>query len=177
MVVTGGEPTLQRNLGKFLTLASLRGYRTQIESNGVLAIDQSPTFAWPDDAFLVVSPKVNERTRKYLCPHPRTLMRAQALKFLVSITDEGYRDLPDFAFEKGMPPVYISPMAVYNRTPTTYAKGNSIVERNLNERISIWEPGLFDLVKTRANYEYAAKLALMYDMQLSLQMHLFASLP
>ena len=114
-------------------------------------------------------------------------MRADNLKFVVSgDPDSPYYSVPDWAHEwrwERLRDVYVSPMAEYNHVPNetraiyeARAKP-ALDDRNRAERVSFWEPGLLDMEKCRRNYEYAAEYALNHGLRLSIQQHLFASLP
>lgn len=194
MVITGGEPTLQGNLGKFidvvLTEPNSPFSRVQIESNGLIRADV------PDRTTVVVSPKRPEKKDGLPLdpmwlrwpPLPlASLLRADCLKFVLSGDPESaYHWVPDWAREwrrQTGREIYVSPMAEYNHTPEqTRAlydarRAPSLAERTAAEKISFWEPGLLDLAKCRRNYEYAALYAIEHGLRFSIQMHLFASLP
>lgn len=184
-VITGGEPTLQfNNLNPFLVYLHDLGVDTQIESNGVLARD------FFSDTHLVCSPKVNEKTGKYIEPKPEMLKRIDTLKFVVSADPESpYYDIPEFALawkEKqykrygggGGGNVYISPMNCYLNPPQKVGNNGTLEMRSeVDERISFWTPNLLDPVQNQKNHEHAAFLAMKYGCKLNLQTHLYASLP
>lgn len=189
VVVTGGEPTLQAAaLGPFLEgLCGTQFGRAQIESNGI-----HPADSLPDWVTVVVSPKcaeVDGKPTRYLRPGDATLSRADCLKFVLSgDPDSPYHEVPDWALEwqpaGDRAPVYVSPMAEYNQLPeqtrAIYAarlSPDDLADRTAAEKISFWEPGLLDMAKCRRNYEYAALYAVRHGLWLSVQMHLFASLP
>lgn len=164
MVITGGEPMMQPGLPKLVDTAQRAGMKVQIETNG--------NFYQPisSDATIVVSPKVNEATGKYVKVHPATLMKARALKFVVSARMAGYQQVPQWALEwrganYGGRSIYLSPMNEYIRKPEP------------DEVVSFWTPGLLDHAMNKANHEHAAKLAMQHDCILSLQQHIYASLP
>lgn len=166
VVVTGGEPMLQRNLVGWLHKARELGrdYIVQIESNGTRLL-QIPT----TNCHLVVSPKIPmpSKVHGYHRLSQKVLDRADALKFVVSSDDTSpYHNLPGYAFkfaESGRP-VFVSPMAIYNRRPGS-------------EVASIWTNGLFDIGRTSANHEYAAKLVMRFGLRLNLQAHLYCNVP
>lgn len=180
LVVTGGEPSLQR-------LEALWGIlpRMQVESNGII-----PVTPLLEGATIVVSPKCIEKDGaplRYIKPPAASLARAACLKFVMSGDPESlYYSVPEWALEwketTGRP-VFVSPMAEYNHLPEdTRAlyearRDPTIAEREKAERVSFWEPGLIDMEKGRRNYEYAAVYAVRQGLRLSVQMHLFASLP
>lgn len=182
VVITGGEPTLQPALGGFAgyLLRDPHGFaRVQIESNGLLPAEV------PDGVVIVVSPKAP--AGHYPRPPTKSLARADCLKFVISGDPASpYHAVPDWALawraETGRE-VYVSPMAEYRRTPEQARaiyearRAPSMAERSEAERVSFWEPGLLDMEKCRRNYEYAALYALEHGLRLSIQQHLFASLP
>lgn len=179
VVITGGEPTLQfNNLNPFLEYLHEKGMMTQIESNGVLYREFTP------ETHLVCSPKINEKTGKYIVPKPRMLDRIDTLKFVVSADPASpYHDIPDFAIEwyrRG--PIngslYVSPMNMYINEPQKIGNNGTLEMRSeVDERISFWTPNLLDPVQNQANHEHAAFLAMKHGCKLNLQTHLYASLP
>ena len=185
LVVTGGEPTLQTSaLLSLLMLALDRFSDTQIETNGLLAP------AVPDATTVVVSPKCAElagAVRPYAELPVGTLTRADCLKFVMCDDPQSpYSEVPYWALawrEKTGRAIYVSPMAQYNHPPGATQRmydarrDPDIAERTAAERISFWEPNLLDMERCQRNYEYAAKYVMRYDLQLSIQQHLFASLP
>lgn len=195
LVMTGGEPTLQSNLTRFLELANERFYHTQIESNGIIAIPL------PNETTFVVSPKCLEKSVngvpptavRYLKPRKEMLARANCLKFVMCVPEldrfSPYSKVPEWAHEwasKTGKPVFVSPMNIYKKEPqkarTLRAEKQeseiTIAERSyVDEVISFWEPELLDLPKNQRNHEYAAEYAMKYGFILNLQIHLFASLP
>jgi len=184
LVVTGGEPMLQKNLGPFLEYMSQRFAKTQIESNGTIVQ------AIPDSTTLVVSPKCSEKNGvavKYLAPRPEMLARANCLKFVMSADpDSPYSLVPDWAHEfrnQTGNPVFVSPMNIYNEEPQKSkqlrAEKNqiSLEERStVDEVISFWTPGLLNMTENQKNHEYAAKYCTRHGMTLNLQIHLLASM-
>lgn len=189
LVITGGEPSLQNNLSAFLKMAEPYFQNTQIESNGVCVL---PNFS--KNTTLVVSPKCLEKNGeilRYLQPNPKMLERADCLKFVLSSPDNKkylpYSEIPLWAHEWGHKtnkPIFISPMNIYKKEPqrakVVSDKGRELTmaERSeINEVISFWEADLLDLKKNQLNHEYAAEYCMKYGFTLSLQIHLFASLP
>jgi 7-carboxy-7-deazaguanine synthase len=69
VVLTGGEPTMQRDARALIDALRADGRRVHIESNGVIALDL------PDDVWLTISPK--ERL------HPAQAARANEAKLIV----------------------------------------------------------------------------------------------
>lgn len=184
LVVTGGEPMLQRNLGPFLEYMSSRFAKTQIESNGTIVQ------AIPASTTLVVSPKCSEKQGvavKYLAPKPEMLARANCLKFVMnSDLESPYSSVPDWAHEfraNTGNPVFVSPMNIYNSEPKKSkqlrADTNQITieERStVDEKISFWEEGLLDMKANQANHEYVGKYCAQHGFVMNLQIHLFASM-
>jgi 7-carboxy-7-deazaguanine synthase len=184
LVLTGGEPMLQKNIVPFLEHMNTQFAKTQIESNGTIVQNI------PRETTLVVSPKCSEkngRAVKYLEPRPEMLARADCLKFVMSADpDTPYNTVPEWAHrwkqETGKP-VFVSPMNVYNDLPQKSkqlrAEKNQISmdERStVDEVISFWQEGLLNMTANQANHEYAARYCATHGMILNLQIHLYASL-
>lgn len=178
IVITGGEPTLQfNNLDPFTQFLINRGMTVQIETNGVLYREFAP------GVHVVSSPKINEKTGKYIEPKQAMLDRIDTLKFVVSADPTSpYHDIPDFAVKwKQQHPdraIYVSPMNCYLNPPEKVG-GNATIEMRseIDERISFWTPNLLDPAQNQANHEHAAFLAMKHGIRLNLQTHLYASLP
>lgn len=184
LVMTGGEPALQKNLTAFLEQAQGLFAWTQIESNGTMKIDL------PKDTILVCSPKCAEKEGKathYLEPSQDVLDRATCLKFVVSADrDSPYHTIPAWAFEwqhLTKRPIYISPMNVYNDLPQkakalrVTGKDITIEERStVDEAVDFWEPKLLNLAAIEANHKYAARYCMQHNLSFNMQMHLFAGL-
>jgi len=179
LVITGGEPMLQKNLGVFLEYIKDHFAWTQIESNGTIVQNI------PDSTTLVVSPKCLEKNGKpvkYLEPNPKMLARADCLKFVMNADqDSPYSSIPEWA--KGDRKVFISPMNIYNREPQKSKQMRSdqnnitLEERSaVDEVISFWEEGLLDMRANQINHEYAAQYCAKNGFVLNLQIHLYASL-
>jgi len=183
LVITGGEPMLQKNLGPFLEMMQDHFAWTQIESNGTV---------WqnlPELTTLVCSPKCLEKDGKpvkYLKPNTDVLDRADCLKFVMNADqDSPYSSIPDWAHEYAAQgkKVFISPMNIYNREPQKSKQLRSekndigIEERSaVDEVISFWEEGLLDMRENQKNHEYAAQYCAKNGFILNLQIHLYASL-
>lgn len=176
LIITGGEPTLQA-LGPLVEYMK-RWFRSiQVESNGIL--EYTP----PSNSVLVVSPKMSEKTFKYLKPHDITLANASCLKFVLS-QDGPYDQVPEWAFEWAAKyyykDVFISPMNIYNEEPQAAriarnANPTSIEQRStVEEVVSFWTPGLLNLEQNEKNHAYAADYCMMYGFRLTLQMHLYS---
>ncbi len=197
LVVTGGEPTLQKNLVQFLEAAQYQFSHTQIESNGTVG---STMIDLPKSTTLVVSPKCLEKkvgdrfeAIRYLEPKKEMLERADCLKFVMCVPEQDkftpYSEVPQWAHDwaaKTGKPVFVSPMNIYCQEPQKAkelraSKQNeeiTIEERSIvDEVISFWEPGLLDMESNRRNHEYTADYAMRHGFILNLQLHLFASLP
>ena len=184
LVVTGGEPLLQKNLMDFLNNAKSLFRAMQIESNGTVNQDV------PEHVTLVCSPKCSEKNGvavKYLAPTDLILKRADCLKFVMSAEDNSpYNNVPEWAHEWKAATgkeIYVSPMNVYNTFPQKikilHAESGSITmdqRSTVDEIISFWEPGLLNLVDNQTNHEYTAKYCMEHGFRLNLQMHLYASL-
>lgn len=159
-VVTGGEPTLQRNLVDFVEWTD---WEVQVETNGMYFLALRGTVS---PVTVVVSPKMG-RASRYPKLRPEVLEQADCLKFVVTADEsDPYHEVPDWALNFPRT-VYVSPMAVYRREMTTEE----------GERASIWDATLVDQEATARNYRYAAEFAMRMGLRLSLQTHLFCSVP
>lgn len=182
LVVTGGEPTLQSNLGKFIEQDFWRWGDIQIETNGLIDLEMDE-----DSTIVVVSPKCSEKSGHYLKPTPLMMRQAHAYKFVLSADPSSpYHSVPDWALAAAADgqSVYVSPMNVYQAQPKEMkialmlGKEPSLeVRSEVIERVSFWEPGLLNLEANQANHEYAAQYAMNNGLILNLQMHLYASIP
>ena len=184
LVITGGEPTLQKNLTAFLERQIPIYRHVQIESNGTVNLEI------PKGVTLVCSPKCAEKNGvavKYLAPTKLILERADCLKFVMnSDADSPYNNVPEWVHEwknSTGKEVYISPMNIYNTFPQKikllHAANGSITmdqRSTVDEVISFWEEGLLDLPANQRNHEYTAKYCMSHGFRLNLQMHLYASL-
>lgn len=183
LVITGGEPMLQKNLPAFLHYVKDHFAWTQIESNGTVWQDI------PTETTLVCSPKCSEKNGapvKYLKPNTDVLDRADCLKFVMNADpDSPYSEIPDWAHEYAAAgkKVFISPMNIYNREPQKSkqirSKKNDITieERSaVDEVISFWEEGLLNMQENQKNHEYTAQYCARNGFILNLQIHLYASL-
>lgn len=185
LVVTGGEPLLQKNLMDYLNYAKDQFAAMQIESNGTVNQDV------PTHVTLVCSPKCAEKNNvatKYLAPTKLILERADCLKFVMSAEQESpYSEVPEWAHAwKAANPgkeIFVSPMNIYNTFPQKIKilhaeKGNITMEQRstVDEVISFWEPGLLNLEANQKNHEYVARYCMQHGFRLNLQMHLYASL-
>jgi 7-carboxy-7-deazaguanine synthase len=170
LVITGGEPMLQANLGKYLSTQGLRWKAMQIETNGT--IDQT----LPTSVTVVCSPKCSEKNgvaTKYLEPSKFILERADCLKFVISSDKTSpYSEVPEWAHEwkRNNPSkeIYCSPMNVYNTFPQKIKllrAGKEVItmeERStVDEVISFWEKDLLDLAANQANHEYTNSIFML----------------
>jgi organic radical activating enzyme len=185
LVITGGEPMLQSNLGKFLMIQGGSWKAMQIETNGTIDSGLG------DEVTVVCSPKCAEKNGvaiKYLEPTKFIMERANCLKFVMSSdADSPYNVVPEWAHEwkRNNPEkeIYCSPMNVYNTFPQKIKllraeKGTiTMAERStVDEIISFWEPGLLDLEANQRNHEYTGKYCLDHGFKLNLQQHLYVSM-
>jgi organic radical activating enzyme len=165
LVVTGGEPTLQHNLLAFMSEAQFHFKAIQIETNGTQPkFYQAAEERGMANLFIsVVSPKANMRLGKYPEVHKDVLWWASCLKFVVSADPENaHHEIPDWALASKKP-IYVSPMAVYNKEYE-------------GEVSSIWEDGLVNKEETAKNYRYAAQLVMKHQLLLSIQQHLMVGI-
>ena len=184
LVMTGGEPMLQDNLGPFLDYMNSIFKKSQIESNGT----QNTTI--PDSTVLVCSPKCLEKNKiavRYLKPRVEILERADCLKFVMEATEGSpYAEVPDWAHEwqaKTGKEIFVSPMNVYNEVPLASKKlrltsnTTTMAERStIDEVVSFWTPGLLNMSANQINHEYAAAYCVKHGFTLNIQIHLYASL-
>lgn len=183
LVVTGGEPLLQKALTPFLKEEVAWWGWTQIESNGIVYQEI------PDNTTLVISPKCLEKNGnavKYLKPHRDNLDRADCLKFVMEADpDSPYSEVPDWALSwqhlTGKE-IFVSPMNVYAREPQKAKVARNANETTIEARstieevISFWEPGLLDLDANQRNHEHAARYAVRNGLRFQLQAHLYAGM-
>ena len=184
LVITGGEPMLQKNIKELLYRYESIFAWTQIESNG------TSSQLLPDSTTLVCSPKCSEkngRPIKYLEPNKDVLARANCLKFVMNDNPESpYSSIPLWALEwrnKTGKPIFVSPMNIYNKEPERKksqkltTNDRSLEQRSVeDEVISFWEPGLLNMEQNKRNHEYAARYCLEHGCILNLQIHLYAGL-
>jgi len=184
LVITGGEPMLQDNLGPFLDQMDNIFVKSQIESNG------TQNTAIPDSTVLVCSPKCLEKNKvavRYLKPRPEILERANCLKFVMEATEGSpYAEVPDWAHEwqaETGREIFVSPMNVYNEVPLASKKlrltsnTTTMAERStIDEVVSFWTPGLLNMSANQINHEYAAAYCVKHGFTLNIQIHLYASL-
>jgi organic radical activating enzyme len=166
VVVTGGEPTLQEAVVDLCVKYPETHF--QFETNGTQADVIHQLLLLPN-VTVVISPKFSI-TGAMIRPSDEMLATA-TFKFLISSDPEHFEyKVPDFA-RRCNKPVFLSPIAVYRKA---YA----------GEVSDAWDHDLVDHVATRANYAYAAHLVQVLstktqsmNVRLSIQQHLFTSLP
>lgn len=167
VVITGGEPMMQNNLVNLIDAMSF--YRIQIESNGDRLARGFVESEACQRAMLVVSPKINPRSRSYPRLSNDVLYRADCLKFVVSADQHSpYHQLPVYLWEyimkkNSVSTICISPMTIYKRAVKP------------GEIANLWDDALIDYEATKKNYAYAASLCIKYGYQLSIQSHLLTS--
>lgn len=176
LVLTGGEPSLQANIISILeALLDLDVFTIiQIETNLTNAKFWEQLYATgkvvrepnKKGIYVVGSPKANYKTGK--TPKPSDFLLTNVVgcvKVLVNGEGTPNAELPEWLNEvSAHVPVYLSPIAVYNKP---YA----------GEVSSIWDTSLINHPATQANYQKAAALAIANGYKLSLQTHLFTSIP
>lgn len=183
LVITGGEPMLQKNLSVLCEVMQWQFDEVQIESNGILLQEL------PASTTLVVSPKCRENSAgvatAYVKPPDKVLQRADCLKFVIEAEPGPYNEVPQWALTVGEQrgiDIYVSPMNRYLRYPAALQKLQQeggrldLNIRSEEEKISFWEEGLLDRDANRDNHEWAAQYAIRNGLRLSLQLHLYASL-
>lgn len=189
VVITGGEPMLQKNLDGFLNYLKFKPAgavfgKMQIESNGTV---NQPI---PDHVVLVCSPKCSEKSGtaiKYLSPTELILNRADCLKFVMSADQTSpYSSIPEWALrwkEETGKEIYVSPMNVYNALPQKikimHQENDTITMHDrstIDEKISFWEKDLLDMDAIQRNHIYTGKYCLQHGLRLNMQMHLFVDM-
>lgn len=166
LVITGGEPTLQHNLLLLINKVTQDFSEIQIETNGTQpAFYKRAELLQLSNSFKsVVSPKASVKANRYTELSKDVMWWASCLKFVVCTdTSSPHHTIPSWALLSHKP-VYVSPMAVYLKP----YKG---------EVSSIWDTSLINSEATKDNYAYAAQYALQNNLRLSLQTHLFTSIP
>lgn len=169
VVITGGEPLLQKNVVDLITTlldssepTYVPGTQVQIETNGSqvpVLRDLLDTFYADDDLTVVISPKTVKgsygKEKDYGSKH------GYYYKFVVSADPENpHHSVPDWAPRSR---TYVSPMTVYKRPYQ-------------GEVSSVWDNDLIDAEATKANYAYAAKLSMEHGYTVSVQMHTFLNI-
>lgn len=171
IVITGGEPALQKNLPAFVKFLTQRkeGPQVQIETNGVF--DAVLNECIEADALVVCSPKasvVKGYGRKPKLKDDLLQLRhpfSTYYKFVVtSDSKDVHYNLPDWVFELDPSQVYLSPMTMYKKAYS-------------GEVSSVWDADLIDQVATAKNYSFAADRCLIHGFNLTVQLHTLTSLP
>jgi organic radical activating enzyme len=132
VVITGGEP-LRQPIGLLCDSLIERGLQVQLETNGTLL---RPLDARVD---MVCSPK--NTGNGYARMRADVLERATAIKFIVSVSRDGYQDIAEVGQTDFEVPVYIQPMDEYDES------------------------------KNNENLEHARKLVMLHGARLSVQLH------
>lgn len=132
VVITGGEP-MRQPIERLCRELLLRDFKVQIETNGTIFRDL------PQEVHIVCSPKVSNG--KYHKIRSDLLMRISAFKFLISESNQDYRDIGDVGQNQCNAQIYVQPLDEY--------------EQN----------------KNLANRNRAVKLCLEHGYFLSLQIH------
>lgn len=138
VVITGGEP-LRQNIAPLCEGLLAQGLRVQIETNGTLWREL------PAGVNIVCSPKAPDG--KYHPIRPDLLARTDALKFIISRSDPGYRNVAEVGQSQFNIPVYVQPM---------------------DED---------DDARNKANMARASELAQAHGYRLSIQMHKILGIP
>jgi organic radical activating enzyme len=137
VVITGGEP-MRQPLSKLCQQLVDLGLVVQIETNGTFYREL------PQEVEIVCSPK--NMGNGYAQIREDLLERINALKFVVSVSDELYSGVADVGQDKFGIPIYVQPM---------------------DEK---------DEAKNKKNFEYAIKLVEEGGYRLSVQQHKFLGL-
>lgn len=163
IVITGGEPLLQKNVVGLVEVLNAANYNTQFETNSLL-YRNIPKDQNGCNNHIICSPKMGA-SNKYPNLRPDVFERADCLKFVVE-REGKFNYIPDYAFEFARlgKPVYVSPINVYMR------------EVRRGEVPCFFTNGLYDLTACKDNYKYAAELSMKYGFILNLQKHLFLGL-
>ncbi len=171
LVITGGEPTLQPRLTQWVNRHASMFAFVQVETNGLIYQNYSPAVK------VVVSPKSPNGKRPPSAIGPNVREQLAALKFVLSADPESpYHTVPDWALSMRRL-VYVSPMNVYlNKSKLDNASDDMASRSTKDEVVSFWGDDL-DREANRRNHEYCARYALDNGLKLSLQTHLYASLP
>lgn len=168
VVITGGEPMMQNNLGAFCTYLVGQGWKKiQIESNGDRLVRGLPDFPL---VTLVVSPKVSKVAGtkdqwEYKEPNSDVYGRVNFWKFVVDHQLTSPYGAPPPWAKASCAPVYISPLTHYKRPLRS------------KELADAWDHSQIDVEKTKLNYFIAATLARWHGYRVSMQQHLFFGVP
>ena len=170
LVITGGEPFLQKNIVRFLaTVLETWTWlsHVQIESNGDCGPEELKYLSQViDDSSIEFKVVVSPKAEKSFTPFHKNLATLPlSFKFLISGDPESpYYDTPPLSYwSKGVkaPEIYLSPLTSYHRSVLP------------GEIASAWSPGLINVEETERNYARAVELCFRHGFRLSLQTHLF----
>lgn len=132
VVITGGEP-MRQPIERLCDELVKMNLLVQIETNGTIFRELNP------EVKIICSPKVT--AGKYHQIRPDLLSRIDAFKFIISKSNENYREVGEVGQSKTNAPIYVQPMDEYNK------------------------------IKNRANLKYAVSLCQKHGYFLSLQTH------
>lgn len=190
VVLTGGEPMLQKQIVELSEALEMTFDWVQIETNGIVFQDVV------SDIDVVVSPKCLEKNGnvvKYIKPHSNYLSDQYAfdwklnprifMKFVMEspeVNVSPYNEVPEWALEWRKETgcdIFISPMNVYLQEPRE-AKQEQISQNidmrsTKDEVIDFWYPGLLDMKSNEKNHKYVAEYAMKYNLRVNLQQHLY----
>lgn len=138
VVITGGEP-LRQPIALLCDALLEADYLVQIETNGTL---YRPL---PYGVDIICSPKSTNGT--YHPIRDDLLERVTAFKFIISASQDGYRDIGEVGQQHHHTPIYVQPMDEY------------------------------DEVKNKANLSLAIQLSMEHGYRLSLQTHKLLNIP
>lgn len=117
VIITGGEP-LRQPIEKLCQDLIDLGFLVQIETNGTLFRQL------PQDVKIICSPKTTNQ--KYHQIRPDLLARINAFKFIISASNQSYKEIPELGQTEFKIPVYVQPMDEYdqnkNQQNIEYAK-------------------------------------------------------
>jgi organic radical activating enzyme len=173
IIITGGEPTIQPNLAKFVLQMLDDDWTVQIETNGThLTSFVEKLFEISNDVpnlYVVISPKASKNGYGKVFRDVDNIPNwiKLCLKFVVDNDSESVQhELPDWVelwHQQYDIPVFISPMTIYKKPYT-------------GEIASAWDGDLIDQPRTRANHKYAAGLCMKHGYRLSLQQQIFVEI-
>ena len=106
VVITGGEP-FRQPIEQLCKLLIHDNFLVQIETNGTLFRNI------PNEVEIICSPK--NINGKYTNIRPDLLKRITALKFLISVSNTSYSQVPDLGQIEYNIPVFVQPMDEYNK--------------------------------------------------------------
>lgn len=132
VVITGGEP-LRQNIKPLCSNLISKNYAVQIETNGTLFQDMH------EDVKIVCSPKNNGSGYKFI--REDLLTKITAFKFIISASNQNYKNVDEVGQSNYKIPVYVQPMDEYDEN------------------------------KNQENLQYTVKLSLTYGHLLCLQTH------